>query len=204
MKEEDFESYVIEDDEEPAGDPGKKYTMWNIVPKVMVFPNIGWPLAQKSGPAPEIAIIRFLLPISILSAVSDFISYLYPGSNNFTTTLVGAVITFCSFFLGYYLALVLSKILLPKEARDLPSSSYGKLMTIAAIGTLAFFNILMQALPMFDSILEFLPIWTVYVIYTGMKYAKIETDKTVYAIGVVCVAVICSPVIVEWILNLFI
>lgn len=177
--------------------------MWQIAPKVMVMPQAGWELAMLSGPRPEIATIRFLLPMSLAAAGAEFFNYLYPGPLTLTETLVMAVITFCAFFLGYYLALVLAKLLLPGDAKDFPSSAYGKLLTMTGIASLAAFHVLECALPMLDTILEFLPIWTVFIIYRGMKMVGVSADKQPYAIGAVCVVTVCAPPLVVWFLSLF-
>ena len=203
MKEdnENFNSYVIEDDD----DVEKRYTLWSIVPQAMINPAKGWRKGRFYGPMPEIAIIRFLIPLCIIAGVSDFFTLLYPGQYTFAGILLESVITLCSYFIGYFLALVLSRILLPGNSRHLPSTDYGKLLIMGAMGTLAFFHVLIKALPMFDFLLEFLPLWTIFIVFEGVKQVdKQEGDKALFAIGLLCVIIICSPILVEWVLALFI
>lgn len=195
---EDFENYNIEDE-----DDAKHYTMWSIVPRIMTTPASGWLMARDRGPTAEMATLRFLLPLSLLSGASDFLSLLYPLQNTFQGVLVGGVINFFSFFLGYYIALVLARLFLPKEGRDFPTSNYGRLLTMTGIATLAIFHIVSMALPMLDFIFEFLPLWTLFLIYRGMHLADFKTDKSFYALGVMCVTVICSPMLVLWIFSFF-
>lgn len=168
----------------------------------MTMPSSGWEMVMDRGPKPEIAVLRFLLPVSVLSGVSDFFNLIYMVDCTFTELLVSAVITFCSFFIGYYLSLVFCKLLLPKDAGHFPVSPYGKLIILFSTATLAFFHILMQAIPMFDFIFEFLPIWTVYLIYKGMKMVVVSAEKQTYAIGLTCIVTICSPFLIEWFLSL--
>ena len=197
---EDFDSYLIDDDEED----GKRYTMWDIVPLAMINPEQGWKRARLHGPIPEIATIRFLIPLCILAGASEFFALIYPGHYTISGLLVGAVITFCAYFLGYYLSLVLSRILLPRNTRKLSATDYGKLLIMGATGTLAFFQILIKSLQMFDFILEFLPLWTIFIIFQGIKQIEdVESDKILFAIGLLCVIVICCPILIEWILALF-
>lgn len=200
MKDNNFESYNLEQDD---NDDVRSGTMWTIVPQIMTMPASGWERLKKAGPSPEIATFRFLVPICILAGASDFFALLYPGQYGFTGLLVNSVVSFCSFFIGFYLALVLAKIFLPSEAKEFLSSSYGKLLTMTGVGTLAFFRILMQGLPMLDFILEFLPLWTIFLIYKGMKLSDIPSEKAAYSMGVMCVTVICGPVLTEWALSLF-
>ena len=198
---EDFESYSIEEEEESAG---RRLTMWSIVPRIMTSPASGWESAKKCGPTPELATIRFFLPICLLSGASEFFSLIYQVNLSFTGLLVAAVISFCSFFIGYYLALVFAKLFLPKDSRDFPSSNYGRLLTMTGVTTLAIFHILFKAIPMFDFIIEFFPLWTIFLLYKGMKLAEINREKSTYDLGVMCVVIICCPVIVEWALSFFV
>lgn len=177
--------------------------MWTLFPRILTMPGEGWEKTMQHGPRPEIAVIRFLLPLSLLAAGAEFFAYLYQVGLSFTDLLVRAVITFCAFFIGYYIALVFAKIFLPKDAKDFPSSNYGKLLTLTGIASLACFRVLFMALPMLDFILEFLPLWTLFIIYRGMKMVVVSAEKQTMALGVMCIDIICSPLLVEWILSLF-
>lgn len=208
---EDFESYSIEDNEdEEVKEPSRRLTMWTIMPQIMITPAAGWEKAKKFGPTPELATLRFLFPLCLLSGVSVFFALLYPRHNGlggeesrFTVLLVNSVIQFCSFFIGYYVALVLNKVFLPKDVRDFPSTSFGKLLVMTGISTLALFHIIFEVLPMLDFILVFLPLWTIFIIYKGLPYSGMHSEKKLLAIGTVCVTTILGPFIVEWILVLF-
>lgn len=205
---EDFESYRIEDEENDQ--PAKRQTMWSIVPQIMISPASGWAKAAECGPSPEIATLRFLLPLCLVSGASVFLTLLYPRHSGvlnedgaFTVLLVNAVIQFCSFFLGYYVALVMCKLFLPKDVKQLPTTAFGKLLIMTGTGTLAFFHILFELFPMLDFILVFLPLWTIFLLYKGMERSDMRSDKSILAIGVVCVVTIAGPTLVEWILALF-
>lgn len=181
----------------------RRLTMWSIVPRVMTMPNYGWTLARDHGPLAEVAVLRFLLPLSLISGGAEFFSLLYPNAPSFTGALVGAVVMFCSFFLGYYIALVMAKLFLPREERGFPHSQYGRLLAMTGVATLAIFHILFKLLPMFDFIIEFFPLWTIFLLYKGMKIADVPQEKWTVSLAVVCLAVICSPPLVEWIFSLF-
>lgn len=206
--EENYENYKLEDDDDEAVTARRK-TLWSLMPQVMIMPTAGWEKVKNEGPSPEIASIRFLMPMSLLSGASAFFSYIYPDSSlqdegRFTVLLVNAVIAFCSFFLGYYVALVMMKVFLPKDSRWLPSSDFGKLMTMTGIGTLAFFHIIFEAFPMLDFILVFLPLWTIFLIFRGILVADLHSDKQILAISMACLVIIASPTLIEWVLALFV
>lgn len=195
---EDFESYNIEEEK-----VARRHTMWSLVPRIMVSPLSGWEATRKSGPNPVVAILRFLLPICLLAGGSEFFTLLYQVQVSLPDLMVNSVVVFFSYFLGYYISLLLAKLILPAVSKDFPLTDYGRLLTTASIGTLAFYRILFQAFPMFDFIIEFFPLWTVFLIYKGMKIADIDPDRSAFSMGVMCVVIICSPSLVEWILSLF-
>lgn len=179
--------------------PGDKtYTMWGLVPRIMINPASGWRMTMEYGPLPEVALLRFLLPLSVLSGLSEFFVYLYEVQLAFSDVLVSAVINFCSFFLGYFVALLFTMWAFPKEARPFVKTPYCKLMIMTGMGTLALFHIVFMALPMFDFLLEFLPLWTVFLIYEGMRLKSVSESRQTYATGAICVIVICTPFLIEW------
>lgn len=225
MMNENFESYSIEDEEsystenkescstedkEESQQP-RRLTMWSIVPHIMITPAQGWETVKECGPMPEIATIRFLLPLCLLTGFSVFFSALYPQYNSFssdesafTVLLVNGVVQFCAFFIGYYLALVMAKLFLPKDVRTLPSSRYGRLLIMTGVASLAFFHVVYEAFPMLDFILVFLPLWTIFILFKGMERAEERSEKHILAIAVVCLVTIAGPTITEWVLALFI
>lgn len=200
-KQEDFESYQIEDEEENGE---RTLTLWNLVPRIMTMPASGWESTKRRGPSPDIATLRFLLPVCLLSGGSEFFTLLYQTQVEFTSILVAAVISFFSFFLGYYLTLILARLFLPKEAKFFPASKYGRLLTMTGVSTLAIFHFLYKALPMFDFFFEFLPIWTIFLVFRGMRLSDIVPEKAAFSMGVMCVVIVASPVLVEWIFTLFV
>lgn len=197
---ENFESYNLDDEENEI----KRQTMWRLVPQVMTMPTSGWERMKLRGPIPEIAILRYLLPISLMAGAAEFFSLLYPGQAEFSSLLVAGVINFCSYFIGYFLALIFASIFLPKIARGFPGTNYGKLLTMTGVSTLAIFRILYKAFPMLDFVFEFLPIWTIFLVYKGMAIAGIEREKAAFAMGAMCLVVIACPVLVAWAFSLFV
>lgn len=185
------------------GDSQKIYTMWSIFPKIMMMPSSGWERTLENGPQPEIAVLRFLLPMCLLAAGSEFFTLLYHSQLSFTDLLVNSVITFCSFFLGYYIAILFAQLFMPKDARTFPQTDYGRLLTMTGIVSLAFFHILFMALPMFDFVFEFLPLWTVFIIYKGMRIMVVSKERQTLALGVMCIVIICSPLVIDWFFALF-
>lgn len=202
---EDFESYNIEDDEEEMPSDERR-TMWSLLPAIMFTPSSGWAKVRNSGPSPDIATIRFLLPLSIISGAACFLSLLYPHESDaggFAVMLVEAVIELCSMFIGYFVALVTAKLFLPKEDKNTITTNYGKLLIMTGVATIAIFHVFYVAFPMLDFILGFLPIWTIFIQIKGMEQIKFRSDKKLLSMAVIILATVAAPAVIEWILTLF-
>lgn len=186
--------------------PGDNYTtstMWSLVVRIMVMPPSGWERTMQYGPQPDVAVWRFLTPICLLSGASAFLSRFYYPDLPSSILMVNAVITFCSMFLGYFLSLVIARLCLPADGRGFMDTPYAKLLCMTGIATLALYKILESAFPMLDVLIAFLPVWTIYLLYEGLKITVVSPRKQTFAVCAVCAAVICSPVLLEWIFTMF-
>lgn len=200
MKEDNFEEYSIEDEEEQTTLTLPQ--LWRCILLAILLPASGWSALKKTGGKPERGITAFLLPVCILAALSTLFRLVYDKSSDVTDILIGIVVTFFSFFLGYFIVILIAKLFFPAHEKNFPSSDYGRWLSLTCIGTLALIYILSQALPMFDFIIEFFPLWTVYMLYKGMELAGLDRNKSTYDLGVMCVAVISSPFIINWFLSI--
>ena len=201
-REDNFEEYTIQDEEEQDNYLTLPQ-IWRALLKAMVMPSAGWKQLHNSQIKPENIVVGFLLPISLLAAASDLFSLLYEMELRFTDLLVGMVITFFTYFLGYYIAVLIARIFMPKADKGFPMTGYGRLLIIDCVAALAVIHVIYQALQIFDFMIEFFPLWTVYMLYKGMNYAKIDSNKATFSLGVMCVAVISSPVLINWFFDLF-
>lgn len=196
-----FEEYSLEDEEESGS--MTLFRLWKAVFTAIAMPASGWKLIKERMVTPEAVAMKFLLPVSILAAGSVFFGLIYDVSVHFTDLLVDMVVTFFTFFLGYYISILIARIFMPAADRGFPMTDYGRKMASVSVGTLALINILYNAVPLFDFIIEFFPLWLVYMLYKAMNLADIDRNKSTYSLGVMCVSVICSPILIEWFFSLF-
>lgn len=176
---------------------------WELLFKIMAAPVEGWKELRRCGIHVDKIGFSLFLPLTLAAAFSDFFTFYYDTNISFIEVLINAVITFISFFIGYFMAGFFSKILLPRGMKGLPFSNYGKALTMISMSTLAIFHILDEALPIFEPIFYFLPLWTIYIIVKGMKFVKIIENRSSYTLGVMCVTIVGSPIFVEWFFSLF-
>lgn len=199
---EDFEEYSLEDEEEQSH-PMALPQIWLTLLKAMIMPSQGWKKIRESDLKPDSAVIGFLLPMSLLAAISNLFSIIYDIDLKYTDLLVGMVVSFFTYFLGYYIAVLIARIFVPTAVRDFPMSNYGRNLITGCMGTLAMIHIIYEAFQLFDFVIEFFPLWIVFMLYKGMSQVNTDSNKATYTLGVMCVAVISSPVLIEWFFSFF-
>lgn len=203
MKEDNFEEYSIEDEEDDKKPSSpQSSSIWNLLLKTMVMPSSGWKEIKTKEIRSESVSLAFFLPFCIIASLSDFFTVFYEVRHNYAELFVEIITTFFTFFVGYYICVLIAGVFLPHDDKPFATSNYGKIVQMAGITSLAIYHILYEAFPFFDFIIEFLPIWTVYLVYKAMALADIKSNKATYSLGVICVGIIGSPVLVEWLLSL--
>lgn len=175
--------------------------IWKIFFTTLVAPDNGWRDLEEKGLKPDNFIVRFFIPLCLLGGCADFISLLYDSSLSFSETLVSSVINFIVNFLSYFLAIVVAGVFLPHHDKKFPYTPYGRFLVMFGVGSLVVYHILFRFLPMFDFLIEFFPLWTVYLIYKGCKKVDFDPSKSTYALGVMCVTIICCPILLEWVFS---
>ena len=195
-------NYVLpdEDESETGGedkDPGKA-NPWVLLAGIMISPVEGWKALRRSGVTADTIGFKLFLPASLLAGISDFCRLIYDANIGVIDVVISAILTFISFFIGYFFATFSSRILLPKVIDNFLFTDFGKAFSMVSISTLALFHILKELIPIFEPIFYFLPLWTVYIIVKGMRFVKIPQNRSSYTLGVVCVTIVGAPIFVEW------
>lgn len=198
--------YDPEDDEPDAPDPDAEYQkqsggVWSMLFTTMVNPVNGWKAFRRSKITSNALTLKLLLPCCAAAGLSEYFSLIYDPLVGLGATTITAIVTFFLYFASYYLAQLLARIFLPKVMKGLPSTRYGEILAMVGISTLALFHVPVSIFWYLNELLVFLPLWTIYLIFKGMKFVKMEEGKSTYTIGVECVAILCAPLLLEYIFS---
>lgn len=198
-----LQEYVLPEEEpRPSPPSSPQINLWSLMAKIMISPIEGWKDLRRNKITPDSVGFGLFLPIVTIAALSDFILLIYDPHIEVLKVIFNCIITFVSFFIGYFISGFLAKLLLPSPVKPLPFSNFGKCMAMISIATLALFHVLGELLPIFEPIFYFLPLWTVYIIVKGMKFVRISENRSTYTLGVMCVTIVGSPIFVEWCFSL--
>lgn len=200
-----YAAYNLEEQistEIPDKDKRERNISFLIMLKIMFNPVEGWKTLRRSKISIENLQGGCFYPVLALLSISCFADYFYLVNINLSELVTKAVITFVAFFFGYFCVPVILSWTYPKEESKKFESNFGKKYILVALTTLALFSILTNILPMVWPILIFLPIWTLYIMFKGIRFfhfpEKLEMKFFVFS----GITVIGLPLLFDWIINL--
>lgn len=209
--------YKIDDEtlDEESGEPGdndyepddeeekqeKHPSPIAVLFKTMFTPVEGWKSLKRSGFKTDEFASRCFYPIIALAAISDVASMFYEANVTFADWAMDGLSTFIMFFFGYFTVLFFSGFVLPSRSRDILKKDIGRQFVMLAMSTLALFWIAIQLLPMLEPILVFLPLWTIYLVFKGVKILRVPEDVKTSTVGLLCMLIIGVPFLWNWLFT---
>lgn len=169
--------------------------------KTMLTPVEGWKALKRAHFKTENFASGCFYPIVAFTAVSAAVKIFYEADYSMISWLLDGMSIFLSFFFGYFTILVLATIVLPKKSRDLFKTEVGKQFVMLNLSTLAIFWSLINLIPMLDPVLVFLPIWTIYLIFRGLRVLRVDPDVATSTTGLTCLLILGIPLLWNWILT---
>lgn len=200
-------NYAVYTDEERAAEQqeeeksGKHINSFGLMLKIMFSPVEGWKALRRSGKTIEALQGSLFYPLLAILAACKFTDYFYSVDVSLQTVLTGAVVEFVSFFFGYFCVQMVLSMFLSKELKDKFESKFGVSYILVSMSTLVLFSIFTEILPMLWPILIFLPIWTLYIMFKGVRFFKFPQQKEMRFYILAGAAVVGMPVLIRWILS---
>ena len=201
--EEDDADLEESEDAEPDAEVKKGPSPVGVLFKAMLTPVEGWKALKRARFKTEDFAARCFYPLIALSAVSEVASLFYEANRTFSDWVMDGLATFITFFFGYFTIIALGSMALPKKSRSFLQKDIGRQFVMLNLSTLAMFWVLIQALPMLEPVLVFLPLWTIYLIFKGVRVLRIPEDVTTSTTGYLCLLIIGIPVLWNWLLTEF-
>lgn len=196
------DSYVLEDSEETSpGQPGNRKSPFLLMLEILFNPVVGWKSLRRAKITAETMQSECFYPLLAILAVSEFAQLFYSSSVTLSEVLIDAVVSFVSFFAGYYCIMLALELFLPKEAKVRFNTEFGKVFVLTALSTLCLFFIAIELLPILWSLLIFLPLWTVYVICRGVRFFIFPENCKLRCTIILCLLTIGVPTLIDWALK---
>lgn len=166
----------------------------------LISPIEGWKSIRRSGISSEEFASGCFYPLVALASLSEFAKLLYGEDVSLSMLLIDALLVFLAFFLGYFGALFLGRIIVPGGS-EIFEKNFGRIFVMNSMATLALFFVLLLSLPMLEPVLVFLPLWTVYVVCRGVKFLRFKPGSETLSTGIVSLLIIGMPLLMGWVLS---
>lgn len=164
--------------------------------KMLISPIQGWKNIKSGAHKPEEVASRLYYPLIALIAAGEFLQLIYNPTLTVTVLLKDAVITFISFFLGYFLVLFLIELIFKKDVRIKLMTDFGKNFILMNLSSMVLFYFLYEILPLAGPILVFTPIYTLYLIIKGVKYLRLPQENYNINIFLLSILIIGMPILI--------
>lgn len=171
--------------------------------KTMLTPVEGWKALKRAHFSTDTFAARCFYPLIALAAVADCSTLFYEANRTMADWAISGLATFVTFFFGYFTIIALGGWILPKKSRYFLSADIGRQFVMLCLSTLTMFSALIQLLPMLEPVLVFLPLWTIYLIFKGVRVLRIPTEVENSTTGYLCLLIIGIPILWHWLLTEF-
>lgn len=186
---------------ESAENANKGDWAFGLLFRIMFNPVEGWKQLRRSHVTIDKIQSGCFYPILAFLAISVFADYFYSVNIGLSQLVTEAVVTFVAFFFGYFCIQMVLSWILPKDMALKFEEPFGKEYLSISLSTLALFSIITNLLPMLWPILIFLPIWSLYLMFKGIRFFHFEPNQEMKFFVLSGASVIGVPLLIEWALN---
>lgn len=201
-----FAAYNHDEDEEDIEEEEtqvikQKKSSLGLLFKIMFNPVEGWKSLRRSHMSIETLQSSCFYPLLAILALSEFADFFYSVTVGLSQVITQSVVTFVAFFFGFFGVQMILTWVLPKDVAIKFESKFGKEYILIGLSTLALFTIFTNLLPMLWPILIFLPIWTLYIMFKGVRFFHIDPRQEMKFFVLSGSSVIGVPLLIDWVLN---
>lgn len=187
-----------EDDPQEDKEVQDRPELLGIMLRTLLTPVEGWKKLKRSAISNERFGSACFLPMVALASVSEFAVCIYDSTVTLAHVLVEALVTFISFYLGYYLSILVDHLFTSAKCRKCLDSRFGRNFVMNAMATLALFFAFIKAFPMIEPVLVFLPLWTIYSVCRGVRFLRAPRDQETLLMVIISLSIILSPYSLNW------
>lgn len=169
---------------------------------LIVSPAKGWDnIERHDDEVPEL-LNKGFYPLVGVTSLTDFIQYFYAISPKVSVYVVNVIITFVAFVISYFFSSFLFSFFLKKMTDSQVSERSYNTFILYSLACLAVIMIIENCMPMQLSIVEFLPIFVLLVMWLGNKYLHIGDNKGVVFIIFCALTILVPPYLFSYLFGL--
>lgn len=169
--------------------------------QILMAPKRGWEDVEAEGESARLTLLRGLLPLVGVASLTVGVGALYELHPSFPRLLIQGVVVFVRYVISYFIGVAVLTYALPRLTLDgLVNRERVELFCAYCVGMMAVIGILQNLLPMELTLLQFLVIWVLAVIFQGRKFLDVG-EQNIFRFAAFSIIGIIMPVyLIDWLL----
>jgi hypothetical protein len=165
--------------------------------QLILFPNAGWEDVSATGADPDVMVRKGLYPLLGITACSEFVQLFFNRTMTLVTAIESAIVCFGAYFATIFIAKLIFELYVQKVV-------HGEIknMTLIAVvvGIMALLKILSNCLPEGMTIIKFLPLYIMMIIYKAVPYMAVKQEHEIQFLLIASFATILIPLLLNFLL----
>ncbi len=173
--------------------------------QLLLSPSNGWEDVRDSAPEPGVLLRHGFYPLLGIVVAAEFAGLLYNKGLTADVLLIRAIIDFGAYFVSLYLARILLEMYLPGMMPRVDTETMrARILTLIllALGEMLIFRLICNMLQADVTIIKFLPLYVVLILYKGREYVGVPSDSTMNFTCLTSLATVLIPLILHYLLSL--
>lgn len=172
--------------------------------QLLLSPAKGWEdISEAAKTADEIQ-RRGFYPWIGITAASEFLRLIYNHKVSFVDVLQGAIAIGGALFISLYIARIFLDMILPQHVDRKVNLVKVNVFAIYLVGMVGLYHIISNAMPASMTFLNFLPVFSLLIVFKSTTFLGISEDKTMTFLWLSAVGVIVIPIAVAALLSFII
>lgn len=150
---------------------------------VFISPVSGWKKLKSSEISADNYASNMFYPLLALTSASVFFEKFHSREVELQSMLIQAIACFATYFFSYFIIQMLCRLLFTGDKLKEIGGNFGKIFCMTILATLCIYMLVENIIPMLGTILVFLPIYTIYIMYKGfpiLLLPKFRTQSTLF------------------------
>lgn len=179
-------------------------TFFKNLMQLILSPGHGWEDIARSSENVEKLRASGLYPLTAVTSLSVFLQGIYHVDKSLSDLLIGAVVTFVMFFVGYFCGVFVLTTAMPGMQAPGTHTGERRINTLAiyCTGLLELIAIIANCVPITMALTLFLPLFLVAVIYKGARYLRVDPEHTARYVVITSIALIAVPYLLKYLFDL--
>ncbi|MDE6266952.1 MAG: hypothetical protein K2M07_06360 [Muribaculaceae bacterium] len=179
------------------------------IAQLIINPRRGWEDIAADSPLPRRMLLSGLIPFILITALTSFVRVCYFTDYTMVDALQNAIITAVTYFATYFIASFIISMQIPlmetpeKSNEGAEQTDRVEIFSASIVGILLLITLISNLIPLDLSLLQYLPIYSVYVIWKGAEYLQIDRSKTGRFMIVAVLSILVPVYILGYFFHLF-